>query len=324
MMDSLPATSTIESAIFVKPSVLLGYDARDKFNPSFGVNFNGTSILKFMPVNIFKSCFYLNDVRQTLAVTYYMTDIEKFPSLGYMNESIPLRIEVQTKSGTYFYNIFRFLPNLTLERLQRATSLPSGTFCLNQTNTKPIPDKIAASISINGEVFQPHEKKFVIDSFDTIYDRLLKFARFKTFMSNGEQSIEVHDFTNGLVYHYLPRTRQCKVWAIDANTSDAALVPGQSQYFQMIKPIHLFLLDDMNFQYIGSKECHSQMLCHVWIGENSLSNQSGFERREWYWAYKFNNETIDPWIPVLLVYTRFDLQHKLIQTTEISMFILCF
>ncbi|CAF3610590.1 unnamed protein product [Rotaria sordida] len=70
----------------------------------------------------------------------------------------------------------------------------------------------------------------------------------------------------------------------------------------------------------GSRECHSHMLCHVWIGENARSNQSEFERREWYWAYQFNNQTIEPWIPIRLVNTRLDAQHKPIALMETNLY----
>ncbi|CAF4158560.1 unnamed protein product [Rotaria sordida] len=70
----------------------------------------------------------------------------------------------------------------------------------------------------------------------------------------------------------------------------------------------------------GSRECHSHMLCHVWIGENARSNQSGFERREWYWAYQFNNQTIEPWIPIRLINTRLDAQHKPIALMETNLY----
>ncbi|CAF1560284.1 unnamed protein product [Rotaria magnacalcarata] len=326
VIDPLAVTSTIESAVFVKPSVLLGYDARDMNNPNFGAKFIGPSQLKFMPVNIFESCFYLNDSRETVAVTYYMSDIEKYPTFGYLNDSIPLRIEVRTKSavnnneGTYFYNIFRFLSNLTVERQQHALSLPAGIVCSNQTNTKSIPGNFSEHISINGEVLLSFGNKLAVESFDTIYDQSLQFARFKSFLSNGEQTIELHDFATGLVYHYLISTRQCQVWKINSTISDAAPIPGQSQIFQMAKPLHLFLLDDMNFQYVGSRKCHSRMLCHVWIGENLLPDQSEFERREWYWAYQFNGQNIEPWIPTRLVNTRFDAHHKQTSLMETNLY----
>ncbi|CAF4356349.1 unnamed protein product [Rotaria socialis] len=325
-IDPLTVTSTIESAVFVKPSVLLGYDARDMNNPNFGAKFIGPSQLKFMPVNIFESCFYLNDSRETVAVTYYMSDIEKYPTFGYLNDSIPLRIEVRTKSaangneGTYFYNIFRFLSNLTVEREQHALSLPAGVVCSNQTNTKSIPGNFSEHISINGEVLLSFGNKLAVESFDTIYDQSLQFARFKSLLSNGEQTIELHDFATGLVYHYLTSTRQCQVWKINSTISDAAPIPGQSQIFQMAKPLHLFLLDDMNFQYVGSRKCHNRMLCHVWIGENLLPDQSEFEQREWYWAYQFNGQNIEPWIPTRLVSTRFDAQHKQTSLMETNLY----
>ncbi|CAF1080776.1 unnamed protein product [Rotaria sordida] len=326
VIEPVATTSTIQSAIFVKPSVLLGYDARDAINPNFGTKFIRTSQLRFMPVNIFESCFYLNDSHVTVAVTYYMTDIATFPSFGYMNYSVPLRIEVRTKSapdgneGTYFYNIFRFLSDLTVEQQQQALSIPPGIFCLNQTNTKPAPSNFSDKISMNGEVLILFGKEIIIESLDTIYDRSFQFAQFKSWSKNGEQTIELHDFATGLVYRYLASTRQCKVWTFNSSMSDAIPMPGQSQFFQMASPLHLFLLDNMNFQYTGSRECHSHMLCHVWIGENARSNQSGFERREWYWAYQFNNQTIEPWIPIRLINTRLDAQHKPIALMETNLY----
>ncbi|CAF1433251.1 unnamed protein product [Rotaria sp. Silwood1] len=255
-----------------------------------------------------------------------MTDIEKFPSFGYINDSVPLRIEVRTKSapdgneGSYFYNIFRFLPNLTPEQQQQALSMPAGVFCSNQTNTKPSPSNLSDKISMNGEILILFGKELAAESFDTIYDRSFQFAQFKSWLNNGEHTIELHDFATGLVYRYLTSTRQCKVWTINSSISDAVPLPGQSQFVQMAKPLHLFLLDDMNFQYIGSRECHSQMRCHVWIGENALLNRSQYERREWYWAYQFNNQTIEPWIPIRLVNTRLDAQHKPIAVMETNIY----
>ncbi|CAF4068948.1 unnamed protein product [Rotaria sp. Silwood2] len=324
VIGPLATTSTIRLTPFIKPSVLLGYNARDEINLNFGTKFIRASQLSFMPVNIFESCFYLNDLRITVAVTYHMTDIEKFPSFGYMNDSVPLRIEVRTKSTladneeTYFYNIFRFLSNLTAEQQQQALSIPAGIFCLNQTNTKPAPSNLSDKISMNGEIQILSGEEFAIESVDTIYDRPFQFAQFKVWSNNSAQTIELHDFATGLIYRYFTSTQQCNVWRINSSMSDALPIPNQSHFFQMAQPLHLFLLDDMNFQYTGSRECHRQMRCHVWIGEKPLSSGTGFERREWYWAYEFNNRTIEPWIPVRLVRMHLNAQQKPVILTEMN------
>lgn len=128
---------------------------------------------------------------------------------------------------------------------------------------------------------------------------------------------EMNDFGVGLSYHYDHSTRRCTVNDINLNTSYASPVDGNPGFIQMGNPQHIFLMDDITYQYTGQKRCRDRVLCNVWIGENHFPNNT-VEHREWYWAVEVNNRSLSQWIPMKLVAKQYDANKNLTFSFEMS------
>jgi hypothetical protein len=75
---------------------------------------------------------------------------------------------------------------------------------------------------------------------------------------------------------------------------------GDPNLLQMGDPQHLFLLDDITYQYTGEKQCRDRVRCDVWIGENRYANNT-VVHREWYWAIRVNNIPLVQSIPMKFI-----------------------
>ncbi|CAM2718156.1 unnamed protein product [Rotaria socialis] len=300
--------------LFVKPSILLGYDPRNQQNTAWGVHYDGDGKLRGIPTNRFKSCFLVSDTQATVSATYHVSDPTKFQAYLPANESIPLQIEVTTTSPrggreSFVYNIFHYSPNPRQFEERQALETPAGVYCPNRTPTLPVPTNIPESSSANTEMFIPNFNSSILSS-KNFFDTNFQFTLFDVWYADPAGGplwfhlTEVHDFAVGLSYQFNHSNYRCAVRDLNTGGNEAVSVDGNPSLLQLGNPQHIFLLDDMEYQYTGEKRCRDRVSCHVWIGEKSLGNDT-VEHREWYWATRVNGEVLTDWIPSKLVIKRY-------------------
>jgi hypothetical protein len=242
-----------------------------------------------------------------------LSDVNKFQAYLPSNQSLILQIDVTVKNqlgrrDSYYYNVFRYTPNPSRSEERQALETPAGVYCPNRTQTLAVPSNIPDRVSSNSEAFLPNLNSSIISSHN-LYDTQFQFTRFDVWYPDPlggptwAHMTELHDFGVGLSYVYNNSNYQCSFRNLDTNTNDAVTVDGNSSIIQMGNPQHLFLMDDITYQYTGEKRCRDRVLCHVWIGEKPMVNNTA-EHREWYWASSVNNEPLPEWIPIKFVSKR--------------------
>ena len=304
-------TSVIQSkTLILKPSIILGFGSRNQRNSKWGIRYDGDGELRGIPVNRFKSCFYVDDISATVSATYFVSDVTKFQAYLPANESIILKMDVNISNvaghrDSYSYNVFRYAPNPSRHEEHQALETPAGVFCPNRTATLPVPSNVPERVSANAEVYLPDFNNSIYSSH-TLYDTQYQFTRFDTWFPDPEGGpvwlhfTEIHDFAVGLSYQYNDLNDQCSVHEITPGLQDVVPDDDNPNVIQLADPQHLFLLDDIDFHYTGEKPCRDRVLCHVWIGERRISNSS-VQHREWYWASRINGVPLARWIPIKLI-----------------------
>ena len=320
-------TSVLQpKTLIVKPSVLLGYDKLNQPNTKWGVTYEGDEMLRGIPTNVFKSCFYVDDIQATVSATYHVSDPQKFQSYLPRNEGIIVEIRVDIKSqasarDSYVYHFFRYNPNPSRFEERQALETPAGVYCPNRSPGLPIPGNIPDRVSANSEVYLPNLNATILSSHRMI-DTEFQFTRLDLWVpdqknpSNWVHFTEIHDFATGLSYQYEPATRQCSVLNITTGLGDAVPSDTVPNLIQIGNPEHLFLLDDADYQYSGEKRCRDRVSCHVWIAEKAGPNNTT-EHREWYWASNINGEPLTRWIPIKLIFKQYSA-NGLANTAELS------
>jgi hypothetical protein len=242
-------TSTIQSnTLFVKPSVLLGYDGRNQLNPQWGVRELGSSTLRGIPTNMFKSCFHVPDIQATVTAIYQVADVSKFQTYLPTNQSIILEMNVQVISDSgqtesYTYNVFRYTPNPSEREIQQALETPAGVFCPNRTNTLPLPSNLPERLSVNSEIFITTANQSIASTHQLV-DQPFQFTRFDVWFPNPNgidlnHLTELHDFGTGLSYRYNHETHRCIVDDIKPGSSDTVEVVGQPNLVQMVSALKI-------------------------------------------------------------------------------------
>ncbi|CAF0925746.1 unnamed protein product [Rotaria sordida] len=316
------------NTLFLKPSVLLGYDHRNEINLSWGNQYMGNEIIRSVPTNKFKSCFYVSDIRATVSATYYISDATKFQANLPANASMILKIDVQIKAQngrqeTYTYNVFRYTPNPSRQEERQALETPAGVYCPNRTSTLLVPSNIPERVSSNSEVLIPQANASIFSTHG-LYDTEFQFSRFDLWFPDNfgrpqlHHYTEIHDFGVGLSYQYNHSTRHCTVRDINAGFNDVVTVDGHPNLVQMGSPQHLFLMDDMTYQFTGEKPCRDRVWCYVWIGENYLPNGT-VQHREWYWSSTINGDPVQQSTPMKMVLKSY-VNSVLIYSFEIAFF----
>jgi hypothetical protein len=322
-------TSVIQpNSNILKPSILLGYDSRNQRDPLWSIRYDGVEDMRGIPTNRFKSCFYVNDIRATVAATYYVSDVDRFQAYLPANISIILKIDVIVSIGgrqeASTYNVFRYTPEPGRREERQALETPAGVFCPNRTSTLDLPSNIPERVSVSSEMLIPRINSSIL-SAHRFYDTEFQFTLFDVWSASRreaprwEHSTEIHDFAVGLRYRFVHSTGRCNVSDIRPNSNDAVPSDDSSDLLQMGNPQHILLMDDMSFHYTGEKQCHDRVWCHVWIGQKPTANNTGIEQREWYWASRYNDEQLENAIPMKLIIKRYEAG-SLIGSVEINLF----
>lgn len=252
----------------------------------------------------------MNDIKATVSAVIYASDPAKFHADFRRNESIILRIEAEIRNengrtDSYQYNVFRFIPNPRRQEERQALETPEGVYCPNRTGTLPIPSNIPERLSSNSEALIAQANGSIFSTHG-LYDTEAQFTRYEIWYPDPfggpkwYHYTEIHDFSTGLNFQYNYTDRRCKVRDINQGFQDAVTVDGQPNLLQLTSTQHLFLLDDVTYQYTGEKRCRDRVWCHVWIAEKELPNNT-LQHREWYWASRINDEPLREWIPMKLV-----------------------
>jgi hypothetical protein len=311
VINSTSQTSVIAvNTLIVKPSILLGFDPRNKKSPDWSITYQGNGTSRGLPTEQFTSCFFVQDIKATFAVTYHVLNENVFLAPSPDNQSILLQFSVRVKSEnkpveSYTYNVFRFVPNPIRQEQRQALETPAGTYCNGRDPGLPVPKNIPERVSSNTEFFVPDANASIF-SAHTLYDTEFQYSRFDAWFPDQDGGpvwdhyVTLHDFSAGLSYQYNPSTLECDVRDIDPNAGDTSPVDGRPDLIQMASPQHLFLFDDIEYQYTGEKPCRDRVLCHVWIGRKELGSGAA-QQREWYWAFSINDQPLVQWIPMKLI-----------------------
>ena len=308
-------TSAIDDeTLYLKPSVLLGFDPRNQRNPLWGIHYQTDGFLRNIPTKIFRSCFNISDINATAKVTYHVSDVTRFQAYLPANESLILQLNVDITNGelhqVYTYNVFRFTSNPYELWERQELETPAGVYCRNRTSNTPVPTNLPHRFILNAEAFVPTVNSSMFSSYN-FYDDEFQYARFDVWFPNPFNpsswfyGTEIHDYGVGLIYQFNHRTRQCVVQDIASNTFDAVPIDGNPNAFQMGSVQHLFLMDDITYQFTGEKLCRDRVWCNVWIGENQYRNGT-VDHREWYWATRINNIDLLAPIPIKLTVKRYE------------------
>jgi hypothetical protein len=309
-INSTSQTSVIQAGtLIVKPSVLLGFTEKNQRNSLWGVTYETETYVRGIPASVFTSCFYVNDINAQVGATYFVSNASLFQPSLISNESAILQIDVTveapSRQDSYTYHVFRYVPNPNPLEVRQALETPTGVYCPNRSPGLPVPKNIPSRVSSNFELYLPMLNSTIYSGHNLI-DTEFKFTRNDLWFPDPAGSAawihftEIHDFGTGLSYQYNHLNRQCSVLNISQNLNDAVPVNGRPDLLQIGNPEHLFLLDDIDYQYTGMKPCRDRVLCHVWIGEKTIANND-VEHREWYWAVSVNGETLPQWIPMKMI-----------------------
>lgn len=242
--SSASQTSTIQPGTLVlKPSVLLGYDARNQRNPDWGLSQIDDSSVRGIPTNVFRSCFYLQDIQASVSATYQISDVTRAQVYLATNQStiLEINVEVVTQSGqreSYTYNVFRYTPNPNQRELQQAVETPAGVYCLNRISTLAVPSNIPERFSINSEAFVSTVDNSIF-SANEIFDKAVQFTRSELWAADSSglsmtHFTEIHDFGTGLRYRYNHQNRHCQVDDIVPVGGDVSTVDGRPNLVQMV------------------------------------------------------------------------------------------
>ncbi|CAF3453086.1 unnamed protein product [Rotaria sp. Silwood2] len=175
VIEPTSETSVIQpNTLFIKPSILLGFNPRNQINSLWGNQYIGDEDLRGIPTNKFKSCFFVPDIRATVSATYYVSDVTKIQSNLSANQSMILQIDVQIRNQvgrqeTYEYNVFRYTPNPNLQEELQALETPAGVYCPNRTSTLPVPENIPDRVSSNSEAFITQSNSSILSAHN-LYD----------------------------------------------------------------------------------------------------------------------------------------------------------
>lgn len=329
LLDTNSETSVVvKNTSLIKPSVLLGFDPRNKKNVNWSIKFVNNSQIRGYPALKFTSCFFVTDIRATVSVDIYVLNEMLFNIQSADNQSIILQMDVRVKRAdgqpeSYTYNVFRYVPNPTRREQRQALETPAGVFCPGRTPGRPIPQNVPERVSSNNEALIPEAGASIVSTHG-LYDTEVQFTRSDVWFVNPaagsrwQHYTELHDFANGLRYQYNRTTRQCQVGDILKNSTDATTVPGQPNLIEMGTPQHFFLMDDIEYQYTGEKLCRDRVMCHVWIGEKKVDDTT-FQHREWYWGYSIDDKEIEPWIPIKFVWKTYK-NAVVVNSYEINIF----
>ncbi|CAF0807859.1 unnamed protein product [Didymodactylos carnosus] len=313
-------TSNVSRSV-LKPSILLGYSSNNLLNNVFGARYRGETIIRGIPASIFESCFYVTDIQATVNAIYYFNNPEKFLASSHQPELLKVDVRSRTLSGeeqSYSYNIFRYVPYPNKNEQIQSLETPTGVYCPNRTNTKALPEHLPSRLSINAEISLPRlYNSSLLTTFELI-DEQLQFVRLDVYINNVDFR-EIHDYSTGLSYRYLPQTQQCSVSEISESSGDATLV--DQTHIRMKSVYEFFQLADNHtqFQYIGVRWCRDRVRCHVWIGQKQAENKQ-IEQYEWYWAMEFNGQQLSEMIPVKLLITVISTPSTVPNTQEINFY----
>lgn len=241
-------TSTIQpDTLFIKPSVLLGYDNRNQNNLQWGVVYNGTSPIREIPTNVFRSCFYLSDIHATVSATYYISDPKQYESYFPQNFSIVLQIDVSVVSDdrrqkSYVYNIFFYTTDLSQDKAEQQLDTPEHVFCPKRINSLQLPNDLPERFSFNQERILTTQN-MTIKSESNVFDRISGFSRLDKWIQTANDSrldrlIELDDFATGLRYQYDQRKQSCSVSSITEGET-AVPVDMQPNLLGMVRRIPL-------------------------------------------------------------------------------------
>ncbi|CAF0920246.1 unnamed protein product [Adineta steineri] len=273
----------------VKPSILLGFNGRNKYNDAFFTRYIGKETIRDgILTQKFQACFYIDQENITINATYYISESSPDQIIPDIRPDI-VQIDVRSNDYPYTYNIIRYVSNPSL-----TIKTPSGAYCPNRTITKEFPQNIPSRLSIHADAYtlKDNDHPSKIESYNRLIDESSEFERLDYTMNKidtmSPPSTLLVDYSTKLQYMYTRQTQQCTV----TNLTTLSMHNTNELLFQFGH-----VNDSIRFQYTGLTGCGREHIqCHRWIGQY---DSDGFvQQYEWFWSATFNEIDLQELIPI--------------------------
>lgn len=267
---------------YLKPSMLLGFDGRNHYNPTFYTRYIGKEIIRGgILTKKFQSCFYIDEHKLTINATYYLAD-----ALPTDTGTDILQIDILSNNYPYTYNIIQYTSNPSM-----IISTPEGVFCPNRIDTKEFPKNLPWHIFFHAEEYTlpSNITSGKIDSTSRLIDQNLQFERIDYRLKNSSTSNRLLiDHAMNFSYIYTHETEQCQAISATAHSMRTT-----NELLFQIDNDH----QSIEYHYTGLSECGREYtICHRWIGQRDFDYLT--EQFEWYSIAEFNQIDFQEFVPI--------------------------
>ncbi|XP_062575643.1 uncharacterized protein LOC134237559 [Saccostrea cucullata] len=262
----------------------------------------GTTVVRGMRVDQWKSCLYWPNMDATMTVNWYFT-VSGWNTA--IQSQIPVRATVigniwepnpqntarvaRAFNHTYEFAEFRSqFPDYV--DLSRVFETPSGVLCPGRKDVKPVPTP-SNYFRFTSEILNPGQK--TIGFIKEWYDFNMSLVRYDykpdplTFNPYGLDTLsEVHDWNEGVAYRMDKVRGNCTVTVIAPTDFDAHGLDATTVRIRTAK--EFFYFDKTQYAYEGIKKARG-IDCDVWIAKRSDWPANGPVNSTWEWYFAVND-----------------------------------
>ncbi|CAF0773656.1 unnamed protein product [Brachionus calyciflorus] len=251
--------------------------------------YNGTTIIRGIPVDIYESCQTIPQINAQFTAIYYFTRYNySMPSYNPEFTRIPIRaIFKGTRDENFiqtdFTDVFDFYDFRVHRSFDSVFMTPSGVVCANRKTTRQLP-QIPKQYRFSEEITNQAMTKYITN---LNYNDLFKAVRYQrrnprqeeeTFYSTDPLTI-IHDYNIGVSFALNKYHRNCSISAISVLNFDSdknftnSLYDSDGSYVIRLKSPESFLLLDSDYVYTG-KRFVNNVPSDVYISDRSTRNKS--------------------------------------------------
>ncbi|XP_033725682.1 LOW QUALITY PROTEIN: uncharacterized protein LOC117315550 [Pecten maximus] len=263
-----------------------------RFGNGTNEQYMGTSRVRGIIADYWKSCMYWPDMDATMEVHWYFTNTASWdPATGRTLPS-PLRCQVNGKvwSGNphVFNHTYEFNHFGTVFPTTHPFETPAGIACPHRKDTKPLPTPsnyfvfTAETLNVDFNTIGFIKEWYAKDMNLVRYDYKPATADVSPYGHN--MLTEVHDFSEGIAYIRDPTVGNCTLTTISARGIDAKSV--DPNHVRIRTSQEFFNFDKAAYQYEGVRKVRG-MDADVWIATRTdwpASNPGKNSTWEWYFA----------------------------------------
>ncbi|XP_022304410.1 uncharacterized protein LOC111111618 [Crassostrea virginica] len=261
----------------------------------------GTTTVRGMLVNQWKSCLYWPSKDATMTVNWYFT-VDGWNTA--IQSNVPVRATVvgniwevnaqNTRTPRPFNHTYEFAEFRNQFQdfvdLSHLFETPSGYVCPGRKDTKPLPTP-SNYFRFTSEILDPTQNTigFIKEWYD--YNMSLVRYDYKPNPSNllnfGLDTLsEVHDWNEGVAYRMDKVRGNCTVTKIAGSDFDAHSLDATTVRIRTAK--EFFYFDKTQYAYEGVKKARG-IDCDVWIATRSDWPSPGSSNSTWEWYFAVND-----------------------------------